>query len=143
MKSKIFLSALAVCAVAGFGQGLYAEDAAKLTASEAAKHIGETATVTDKVEDAHQAQGGNIFLNMGGKHPNETFTVFVAASAAGEFKDVKSYLGKTISVTGKIQDHQGKPEISVKSPSDITVKDDAGAAAAASPAASASASAKP
>src|SRR4051794_20695824 len=136
MKSKIFLSALMVCALAGFGHGVFAEDV-KLTANEAAKHIGETATVTDKVEDAHQAQGGNIFLNMGGKHPNETFTVFVAASAAGEFKDVKGYLGKTISVTGKIQDHQGKPEITVKSPSDITVKEDASAAAASSPAASA------
>ena len=40
---------------------------AEYTALEAAKHIGETATVTDKVEDAYQAKGGNIFLNMGGK----------------------------------------------------------------------------
>src|SRR5690242_9162237 len=45
------------------------------TAAEAAKHIGETATVTDKVDSVHQSGKGNIFLNMGGKYPNQAFTV--------------------------------------------------------------------
>ncbi len=88
------------------------------------------------MENTYQARGGNIFLNLGGKHPNETFTVFVPASAAAEFKDVKTYDGKTISVTGKIEDRKGKPEIAIKSPADITSKgDDQSAAASASPSA--------
>src|SRR5437016_12748539 len=41
------------------------------TAMEAAKHVGETATVTDKVDGVHQSGKGNIFLNMGGKYPNQ------------------------------------------------------------------------
>jgi hypothetical protein len=31
------------------------------TAAEAAKHIGETATVTDRVDGVHQSGKGNIF----------------------------------------------------------------------------------
>jgi DNA/RNA endonuclease YhcR with UshA esterase domain len=139
MLSKIYLAILTVAAVVGSAQISLAKDP-DLNAVDAAKHIGETATVTDKVEDAYQAKGGNIFLNMGGRHPNETFTVFVATANAEAFKDFKSYLNKTISVTGKIEDHKGKPEITVKTPSDITVKEDSGAAApSASPAATASA----
>ena len=130
------LVAITGCAVLGLIPTFQAKDQTEYTAAEAAKHIGETATVTDKVEDTYQAKGGNIFLNMGGKHQNETFTVFVPASAAAEFKDVKIYDGKTISVTGKIEDHKGKPEIAIKSPADITSKgDDQRAAASASPSA--------
>ncbi len=138
MRSKVFLGTVLACAVFGFTPRGQAKDSAEYTALEAAKHIGETATVTDKVEAAYQAKGGNIFLNMGGKHPNEAFTVFVPASAAAEFKDVKIYDGKTVSVTGKIEDHKGKPQISIKSPSDITSKvDDLTNAGSASPAPSA------
>lgn len=92
------------------------------TANEAAKHIGETATVTDKVERANQAKGGNIFLNMGGAHPNETFTIFIPADAAAKFADFKKYEGATVSVTGKIAAHGDKPQITVNSPDQITVK---------------------
>src|SRR4051812_19993195 len=144
MIRKAFLRVLFMSAVLGLIPAGYAADPAEYTGSEAAKHVGETGTVTDKVETAYQAKGGNIFLNMGGKHPNETFTVFVPASAATEFKDVKMYDGKTISVTGKIEDHKGKPQISVKSPSDITIKSDAsGASSSASTGASPVASASP
>src|SRR5947199_6150801 len=113
---------LIACGVLSSLQPINGKDLPEYTAIESAKHIGETATVTDKVDDAYQAKGGNIFLNLGGKHPNEAFTVFVPTSSASEFKDVKMYDGKTISVTGKITEHNGKPEITVKSPSDITIK---------------------
>lgn len=137
MRSKVLFGTVVACAVLGLTASGPAKDSAEYTALEAARHIGETATVTDKVEDAYQAKGGNIFLNMGGKHPNEAFTVFVPASASAEFKDVKIYDGKTVSVTGKIEDHKGKPQISIKSPSDITSKvDDLTAGGSASPAAS-------
>ena len=93
------------------------------SAVEAAKHIGETATVTDKVERANQAKRGNIFLNMGGKHPNETFTIFIPADAAPKFADFKKYEGAIVSVTGKITAHGEKPELTVNSPEEITIKE--------------------
>ncbi len=41
--------------------------------------------MTDKVERAYQAKGGNIFLNMGNADPNETFAIFIPADAAPKF----------------------------------------------------------
>jgi hypothetical protein len=98
-------------------------ETAEYSATEAAKHVGEPATVTDKVERAHQAQGGRNFLNMGGARPNETFTVFIPADAAEKFADWKKYEGAAITVTGKITAHNDKPEITVNTPNQITVKE--------------------
>ena len=63
MKTKTFL-ALFVCAVAA---SAIAQAPATCTAAEAAKHVGEIATVTDRVDGVHQSSKGNILLNMGGK----------------------------------------------------------------------------
>jgi DNA/RNA endonuclease YhcR with UshA esterase domain len=104
---------------------------AEVTAMEASNHLGETAAVTGKVEDVYQAKGGNIFLNLDGRHPNAPFTVFIGADKADQFKEYRSYLGKTITVTGKIQEHQKKTEISVTSPSQIVVKEEGSGAAGA------------
>ena len=135
-----------VCATASVAPAKEAE----ITAMEASNHLGETAAVTGKVEDVYQAKGGNIFLNIDGRHPNAPFTVFIGADKADQFKEYRSYLGKTITVTGKIQEHQKKTEISVTSPSQIVVKEEGSSgsgatSAATSPAVSASpaASAKP
>lgn len=134
MIAKAFVSILFLSALLRLISAGYAADPAEYTGLEAAKHVGENGTVTDKVETAFQAKGGNIFLNMGGRHPDETFTVFVPSSAASEFKDIRIYEGNTISVTGKIEGHKGKPQSSVKSPSDITIKSDASGASSTAPA---------
>jgi hypothetical protein len=93
------------------------------TAVEAAKHVGETASVTDKVDRVSQAKGGNISLNMGGTHPNEAFTAFIPANLADKFADFKKYEGATVTVTGKITSHNGKPQITLSSPDQITIKE--------------------
>jgi DNA/RNA endonuclease YhcR with UshA esterase domain len=133
MIKKASVSVIA-CAVFGL-LGAVGKDVPEYTALESAKHIGETATVTDKVDDVYQAKGGSVFLHMGGKHPNESFTVFIPTASASAFSDFKVYEGKTITVSGKIEEHQGKPEIVVKSPAQITSKvDDLSGATSSSPA---------
>ena len=92
------------------------------SALEAARHIGETATVTDKVDDVHQTNAGTIFINMGGAYPNHLFTAFIGASEAPEFRDVKTYKGATISVSGTILLYKEKPEIVVTDPAQLSVK---------------------
>jgi hypothetical protein len=92
------------------------------TAVNAAKHVGETATITDKVDGVHQSSKGNIFLNMGGKYPNQAFTAFIPAKSAGQFSDFQKYDGKTVSVSGKITLYKGKPEIVVTSTSQLLEK---------------------
>jgi DNA/RNA endonuclease YhcR with UshA esterase domain len=91
-------------------------------AAEAAKHVGETATITDTVDGVHQSGKGNIFLNMGGKYPNQAFTAFIPAASAAQFSQAQQYEGQIVAVSGKITLYKGKPEIIVNSPSQISAK---------------------
>lgn len=92
------------------------------TAAEAAKHVGEIATITDTVDGVHQSGKGNIFLNMGGKYPNQAFTAFIPSSSAAQFSNPQQYEGQTVAVSGKITLYRGKPEIIVNSPEQISKK---------------------
>jgi DNA/RNA endonuclease YhcR with UshA esterase domain len=118
MKTKTFL-ALFVGAIATLA---IAQAPPNYTAAETPKHVGETATVTDKVDGVHQSGKGNIFLNMGGKYPNQAFTTFIPSSSAAQFPNPQQYEGRTVAVSGKITLYKGKPEIIVNSPSQISVK---------------------
>jgi DNA/RNA endonuclease YhcR with UshA esterase domain len=117
MKRKTLLTLLAVISAASI-----IAQTASYTATEAAKHVGETATVTDRVDGVHQSGKGNIFLNMGGKYPNQAFTAFIPASSAAQFSQPQQYEGRTVAVSGKITLYRGKPEIIVTSPSQISAK---------------------
>jgi DNA/RNA endonuclease YhcR with UshA esterase domain len=46
----------------------------------------------------------------------------IFARDAGKFPDAAAWNGKTVDVTGTIQIYQGKPEIIVNSPSQVTVR---------------------
>jgi DNA/RNA endonuclease YhcR with UshA esterase domain len=118
MKTKTLL-ALFAAAIAALA---IAQAPATYTAVEAAKHVGETATVKDKVDGFHQSGKGNIFLNMGGKYPNQAFTAFIPSASAAQFSQPQQYEGRTVSVSGKITLYRGKPEIIVTSTSQITTR---------------------
>ena len=102
--------------------------ALECNALEAADHVGETATVTDKVDDVHQTTAGTIFINMGGAYPNNAFTIFIPASSAVDFKSFKNYKGARLSVSGKIGEFKEKPQIVVTDPSQLKVKTPASSA---------------
>src|SRR5437899_8430310 len=117
MKTKTYLSLFVVlCRVTVIAQS------SNYSASEAAKHVGEIATITDKVEGVHQSGKGNIFLNMGGKYPNQAFTAFIPTASAAQFSNPQQYEGKTVAVSGKINLYRGKPEIIVTNVSQIIIK---------------------
>ena len=117
MKIKRFATLFALISVASI-----IAQSSNYTAVEAAKHVGETATITGAVDGVHQSGKGNIFLNMGGKYPNQAFTAFIPSSSAAQFSNPQQYEGKTVSVSGKISLYKGKPEIIVNSPSQISAK---------------------
>jgi DNA/RNA endonuclease YhcR with UshA esterase domain len=118
MKTKSMLALLPViCAALAFAQA-----SPNYTAAEAAKHVGETATVKDKVDGVHQSARGQIFLNMGGKDPNQAFTAFIPSATATQFSNPQQYEGQTIAVSGKIILPKGKPEIIVTSPSQLRLQ---------------------
>src|SRR5437667_10836005 len=117
MERKTLFTLLAfICAASIIAQGV------SWTPVEAAKHVGETTTVTGTVDGVHQSGKGNIFLNMGGTYPNQAFTAFIPSGSAGQFTNAQQYDGKTVSVSGKIQLYKGKPEIIVNSPSQISAQ---------------------
>jgi len=117
MKTKTLLTLFSViCA------GSIIAQTPSYTATEAAKHVGETAMVADRVDGVHQSGKGNIFLNMGGKYPNQAFTAFIPAASAGQFPQPQQYEGRTVAVSGKITLYHGKPEIVVNSSSQISAK---------------------
>ncbi|MGZ5004961.1 MAG: hypothetical protein ACXV8H_05525 [Chthoniobacterales bacterium] len=101
-----------------------AEPTTEYTAEEAAKHVGEMAIVTGKAERVNKASGGNVFIDLGGRHPDAPFTVFIGAKDAEKVGDVQQYEGKTIAVTGKIISYKDRPEIVVTSSSQITIRND-------------------
>ena len=116
MKTKTLLILfVTICVVSVIAQ------TSTYTAAEAAKHVGETATVTDRVDGVHQSGKGNIFLNMGGKYPNQAFTAFIPSSSAAQFSQPEQYEGRTVAVSGKITLYHGKPEKSGKRLNSYTV----------------------
>src|SRR5260370_9605511 len=115
MKTKTFL-ALFVGAVATLA---IAQAPPTYPPEEAAKHVGETATITGRVDGFHQSGKGNIFLNMGGKYPNQAFTAFIPSAIAAQFLRPQEYEGKTIAVSDKITLYHAKPEIVVNAPGQI------------------------
>ena len=118
MKTKTIV-ALIAAAIAALA---IAQTPPTYTPAEAAKHVGETATVTGKVDGFHQSGKGNIFLNMGGAYPNQAFTAFIPSGSAAQFANAQQYEGKTVSVSGKIQLYKGKPEIIVTSSGQISAQ---------------------
>jgi DNA/RNA endonuclease YhcR with UshA esterase domain len=118
MKTKTLLTLLAaMCACFAVAQA-----PPNYPPEEAAKHVGETATVTGRVDGFRQSGKGNIFLNMGGKYPHQAFTSFIPSSSAAQFSNPQQYEGRTVSVSGKIALYKGKPEIIVTSPGQISAQ---------------------
>jgi DNA/RNA endonuclease YhcR with UshA esterase domain len=94
--------------------------AVTIPATDAAKHVGQTATVEGEVRGVHRAKYVT-FINMGGRDPNHAFTAVVFKSDSAAVGDVSGLEGQNISVTGVIKLYKGKPEIVVKSKGQVTI----------------------
>jgi hypothetical protein len=116
---RLFLTRYTFTAVfAGLSAAsIVAQAPSSYTALEAAKHIGEMATATDKVDRVQRSENGNIFLNMGGK--SAAFTVFIPFANSAQFSEPQQYAGQTVAVSGKIILYRGKPQVVVTSPMQI------------------------
>jgi hypothetical protein len=114
------LLAAAWCAVAP------AADIARITALEAADHVGETAEVCGRVASAAHigsVKGEPTFLNLERPYPDQPFTVVIWGSTRGQFdgRPERMFDGKQICVTGEIGRHRGKPQIVVDDPGQIVL----------------------
>jgi hypothetical protein len=100
--------------------------AATLSPEEAAKHVGENVTICGLVVSAKyaaQARGGPTFFDFGKPYPNAIFTALILGNDRAKFgTPEKTFQGKQACVTGQIQLYQGKPQIILSDPKQLTEK---------------------
>lgn len=101
-------------------------DGPTLRAAEAARHVGETATVCGRVAEATylaRINGRPTFLNFGAPDPDQAFTAVIWGEARGQFDAApeRTYRGARICVAGRIRTHEGVPQIEVHGPAQIRV----------------------
>jgi hypothetical protein len=103
-----------------------AANAASISPEDAAKHVGEDATVCGLVASAKyvsQSKGGPTFLDFGKPYPNSIFVALILGSDRAKFGTPEKELqGKQVCVTGKIRLYEGKPEIILSDPKQLTGK---------------------
>lgn len=98
-----------------------------ISASEASKHIGETATVCDKVfgtKYLESTSSAPTFLNMGAAYPNSPFSVVIFGKDRPNFKEKPElyYNNKKVCVTGSIKEYKGKPEMIITTENEIILE---------------------
>jgi DNA/RNA endonuclease YhcR with UshA esterase domain len=99
-----------------------------ITAEQAQQHIGENTTVCGLVANARYVDSDPTrptFLNFDHPYPNQTFAVRIDGSSRAGFNTPPEVLfnGKTVCVTGLIEDRRGKPMIVLDDPSQIVIQD--------------------
>jgi hypothetical protein len=111
-----------VCVVFGFiCFSAIASYAAEYTCEEAAKHIGETATVCGKIVDTMAYQG--TILGMGAAVMDQGAVGIEIPDSMKDKLPEDLYVGKEICVTGEIyKNPNGGGSIKVTDPSQIKVK---------------------
>jgi DNA/RNA endonuclease YhcR with UshA esterase domain len=97
-----------------------------ITAAEAAKHVGERATVCGHVVSTHYAvrsKGSPTFLNLDEPYPRQIFTITIWGSDRPKFGDPEAKYGnKRVCVTGLIKDYRGVPEVIVEQSSQVELQ---------------------
>lgn len=106
MKTLFFL--ILICAsTAAFSQ-------TEIPIADVAKHIGDSVTIQDKVYGVKTFDNGMTLLNIGGKYPNHLLTVMIPAKVKATIGfDLDQHFKNVVpvSITGKLIDYKGKPEI--------------------------------
>jgi hypothetical protein len=90
----------------------------------AAKHIGQTVKICDKVVDGKLiAPSNTTLLDIGGDNPDQQLTIMIPAADRAKFKGRPEidYRGKDVIVTGKLATYKGKTQITVSDPKQIKI----------------------
>ena len=83
--------------------------------SEAQKHIGQTVTVVGPVGNVYGARSGAIFIDVGGRFPDNPFTAVIFPGDAGKFPAARALGGRTIAINGVVQLYRNRAEIVLRS----------------------------
>jgi exonuclease VII large subunit len=90
---------------------------------QAQEHVGQVVTVEGVVGEVHHAASGKvIFIDIGGRYPNNAFAGVIFQEDFDKFPKVDVLEGKTVDVTGAIRLYKGKPEIILNDPGQLKAK---------------------
>lgn len=94
-----------------------------VTPEEAAKKIGEEVSIEGTVAQVSVTAAGNVYLNFGGRHPNEVFCAYVRKDSTEtvNLDFLRMLEGKAVVLTGKVAEHNGKPQIVITKKEQVTV----------------------
>jgi RecJ-like exonuclease len=96
---------------------------AVISPKEVPQHVGQVVTVEGVVGEIHHAQSGKvIFIDIGGRYPNNAFAAVIFKDDFNKFPNVDSLAGKTVDITGRIKEYQGRVEIVLDDPAQLKVK---------------------
>ena len=114
-KSFLFCAVLLIGVCAAFSP-VSACSQTVIKLEDAAKHVGDSVTLTGKVFGARYLPNGEkqpTLINLGGAYPNQLLTVviFGPERALFPFKPEEEFVGKTLVVTGRISLYRDKPQI--------------------------------
>lgn len=87
--------------------------------TDAARHVGEYASVHGMLVDAHTSASGTVFLDFCKNYKTCPFSAVIFADDAKKFSDLNSLAGKNITITGAISSYNGKAEIKLSDPSQL------------------------
>lgn len=89
--------------------------------SEASGHVGETTRVRGTLVNAHRSGTGTVFLDFCRQYRGCPFSAVIFADDAKQFSDLAKFVGKEITVSGKISSYQSRAEIIVRKPEQISL----------------------
>jgi DNA/RNA endonuclease YhcR with UshA esterase domain len=112
MKNKILLSALFLALLCGL---TFSQD--EISSKDAKNFIGETKTVKGVVASVFVSKSGTILINFDEVHPNATFVAVIKKDSGITYDNIVK--GSILTVSGKIEDYKGKPEIIINEQSQI------------------------
>jgi len=88
--------------------------------TEAVMHVGEYASVRGTLVDTYTSASGTVFLDFCKSYKTCPFSGVIFADDVKKFGDLSRYNGTTITLTGKISSYQGKAEIILSDPSQLS-----------------------
>ncbi len=113
MKSKLIFTVLALLFISAL---TYSQDT--ISSKDAKNFIGETKIVTGSVASVFVSNKGTVLINFDEAYPNATFVAVIKTGNTGvSYGDVKK--GSILTISGKIEEYKGKPEIILNEQSQI------------------------
>ncbi len=88
--------------------------------TDAPAHIGEYASVRGTLVDSYTSASGTVFLDFCKNYKGCPFSGVIFADDVKAFGDLSRLAGQTVTLTGKISSYQGKAEIVLSDPSQLS-----------------------